>query len=317
MFHFQMPPKFEILKVLGKGSFGYVFEVLDIKKQQIFALKRTQRKTNKMSCEARLLKQLSEEAHIVKLEEFFYSINDSNDVQQNLVMEYCQTDLEKVLKAMKKGKISLPYPAIKQLLFQTLLGLNAMHKKGICHRDLKPDNILLKDGLVKISDLGFAKQFVKERNNPYVVSRYYRSPELLLGIERYDKGVDIWAFGVIFFEFLFKALPFYSKCEGGQLFQIFRLLGEPSETQLETYKQQMGNKSPVLEKIMELVGEQSKIWRIFDKLELVCLEKNLIKSMLRKCWEYDMKKRATTEELLSSLMFCNMKTQEVVLESTN
>lgn len=100
-------------------------------------------------------------------------------------------------------------------MYQTLLGLKSLHDKNICHRDVKPDNILLINGVVKIADLGYAKVLKEKGNNPYVVSRYYWAPELILGLDDYNKSVDIWAFGVMFFEFLFKHLPFYSKSEGG------------------------------------------------------------------------------------------------------
>jgi len=52
------------------------------------------------------------------------------------------------------------------------LGLKSLHDRNICHRDIKPDNILLKDNVIKISDLGYAK-ILGQYNNPYVVSRYY------------------------------------------------------------------------------------------------------------------------------------------------
>ncbi len=65
------------------------------------------------------------------------------------------------------------------------MGLKSLHDRNICHRDIKPDNILLKDNVIKISDLGYAK-ILGQYNNPYVVSRYYWAPELILGIEDYN-----------------------------------------------------------------------------------------------------------------------------------
>ena len=96
-----------------------------------------------------------------------------------------------------------------------MIGINQLHAKNICHRDLKPDNLLISNGIIKVADLGCSKILKKEGNNPYVVSQHYRSPELLLGLSDYNNSIDIWSFGVIFFEFLFKFLPFYSKTEGG------------------------------------------------------------------------------------------------------
>ena len=59
-----------------------------------------------------------------------------------------------------------------------------MHKHNICHRDLKPENILIKNGYVKIADLGSGK-VLSNKNTPYVVSRYYRAPELFFGVTNY------------------------------------------------------------------------------------------------------------------------------------
>jgi len=64
----------------------------------------------------------------------------------------------------------------------------------IVHRDLKPENILLKNGQVKICDFGSSK-FIDDKNylnTPYVVSRYYRAPELILASTKYDGAIDIW-----------------------------------------------------------------------------------------------------------------------------
>lgn len=69
-----------------------------------------------------------------------------------------------------------------------------VHSQSICHRDLKPENILkTEDGVVKICDFGSAKFMSKKGlNTPYIVSRYYRAPELILGCSDYTNKIDIW-----------------------------------------------------------------------------------------------------------------------------
>ena len=77
---------------------------------------------------------------------------------------------------------------------QILTGMAYVHKQGICHRDLKPENILKNEsGVVKICDFGSAKVMsTNGLNTPYIVSRYYRAPELILGCSDYTNKIDIW-----------------------------------------------------------------------------------------------------------------------------
>ena len=97
------------------------------------------------------------------------------------------------------------------------------------HRDLKPENILIKTdchdvqkSVVKIADLGAAKVLDlsdKRMNTPYVVSRYYRAPELILGSHMYDVSIDIWAAGCILFELMTRTPLFPGDSEGLQVLE--------------------------------------------------------------------------------------------------
>lgn len=101
-----------------------------------------------------------------------------------------------------------------------------MHEKNIAHRDLKPENILIKhppfgqgnDPLkceLKIADLGAAKVLNSQNlNTPYVVSRYYRAPELIMGSQNYDCSIDVWSTGCILFELITRTPMFPGDAEG-------------------------------------------------------------------------------------------------------
>ena len=75
-----------------------------------------------------------------------------------------------------------------------MLGLKFIHEKNICHRDLKPENIIYsKYKEIKICDFGSSKWIDKNgKNTPYIVSRYYRAPELIMGFTNYNNKIDIW-----------------------------------------------------------------------------------------------------------------------------
>lgn len=99
------------------------------------------------------------------------------------------------------------------MLYQICLGLNALHRKGYAHRDMKPENILLKHTedqklQVKLVDFGLAKKLKEKGNTNYIATRWYRAPELLLNMG-YDKSVDVFALGCLMVELYlgFEAFP--------------------------------------------------------------------------------------------------------------
>ena len=76
------------------------------------------------------------------------------------------------------------------------------------------------EGIVKICDFGSAKLLNESLNTPYIVSRYYRAPELILASNRYDFSIDIWATGCIIFELITKTPMFPGDSEGHQLIEM-------------------------------------------------------------------------------------------------
>ena len=121
---------------------------------------------------------------------------------------------------------------------QLLNGLKNIHSKNIAHRDLKPENVLLsKGGVIKICDFGSSKVIdTKGKNTPYIVSRYYRAPELMLCLTKYTTAIDIWAAGCIMAELFLLTPMFKGKTEGDQLFAIFKILGSMNQQEIKEYK---------------------------------------------------------------------------------
>lgn len=124
----------------------------------------------------------------------FYSKNSEGKIVQNLVFEFCDTNLEEVIQKAKENKRYIPMEDIRNFMRQILTGMAYVHKQGVCHRDLKPENILKNEkGVVKICDFGSAKILSPDGlNTPYIVSRYYRAPELILACSDYTNKIDIW-----------------------------------------------------------------------------------------------------------------------------
>ena len=126
--------------------------------------------------------------------DIYYSKQEDGKRIQNIVFEYCSKDLEEVIKQAKELGKPIPGAEIKDYMRQILTGMAFVHSQGICHRDLKPENILKNDdGVIKICDFGSAKVMKKDGlNTPYIVSIYYRAPELILACSDYTNKIDIW-----------------------------------------------------------------------------------------------------------------------------
>jgi len=94
---------------------------------------------------------------------------------------------------------------VKLYMYQLMRGLNYVHSKGITHRDIKPQNLLVDPSchILKICDFGSAKKLLAEEESvSYITSRYYRAPELLFGSKNYNSMIDIWSAGCVFAEML-------------------------------------------------------------------------------------------------------------------
>ena len=126
-----------------------------------------------------------------------------------------------------------------------------MHERNICHRDLKPENVLLKSKndlslseddyrnfQVKIADVGSSKilNLNKAKNTPYVISRYYRPPEVILGASTYSTSIDVWSAACILFELLTNTTLFSGDHEGLQILEFADRLGQPSPKVIYYYQ---------------------------------------------------------------------------------
>uniref|UniRef100_G3P601 Cyclin-dependent kinase 7 n=1 Tax=Gasterosteus aculeatus aculeatus TaxID=481459 RepID=G3P601_GASAC len=224
--------RYEKLDFLGEGQFATVYKARDKTNDTIVAIKkikvghRTEAKDGINRTALREIKLLQELHHpniIGLLDAFGHKSNIS------LVFDFMETDLEVIIK---DTSLVLTPSNIKAYILMTLQGLEYMHQHWVLHRDLKPNNLLLDgSGVLKLADFGLAKAFGSP-NRVYthqVVTRWYRSPELLFGARMYGVGVDMWAVGCILAELLLR-IPFLAgDSDLDQLTKIFEALGTPTE----------------------------------------------------------------------------------------
>jgi serine/threonine protein kinase len=141
-------------------------------------------------------------------------------------MEFIPDNSYKVLKQYNKMKQPIPNILIKLYAFQTLRALAYLHYVGVCHRDIKPQNLLIdqEKQLIKICDFGSAKKLTKgEPNVSYICSRYYRAPELIFGCSDYSSQIDVWSIGCVLAEFIMGEPIFPGESGVDQLVQIIKV----------------------------------------------------------------------------------------------
>lgn len=235
----EAPPNLIPVKMLGSGTFGksfhmilcigYVFEAYDLTNDRKVAVKRVRKAERKISREYLILSEIKGNKRCVELLDIFYTVGEDDKLTQNFVFEYIPNSLEKFISSHKKPMM-IPITTIKTIMRQFLEGLEFIHGKNICHRDLKPDNILLDDELnVKICDFGSSKILdgKSKKNIPHIVNKFYRAPELLFCRTDYTTKIDIWAAGCILIEMFTGEPLFPGKTDGLQFMEIVALLGTP------------------------------------------------------------------------------------------
>lgn len=214
---------------MGEGTYGVVYKAKDKQTNEFVALKRIRLEVEDEGIPSTTLREIS-----VLRQLKHPNIVELNDVVQSegrlyLVFEFVDRDLKKYLEVCD-GPMSPQL--VKSYTHQMLSGLHFCHVRGVMHRDLKPQNVLVsRDGRLKLADFGLARSFVPPIR-PFtheVVTLWYRPPEILLGCKTYALPVDVWAIGTMLAEMVTKRPMFPGDSEIDELFKIFRLLGTPNE----------------------------------------------------------------------------------------
>mmetsp|Transcript_26306 Transcript_26306/g.25926 ORF Transcript_26306/g.25926 Transcript_26306/m.25926 type:complete len:172 (+) Transcript_26306:336-851(+) len=138
-----------------------------------------------------------------------------------------ETDLHRVVYSRQ----DLSDDHIQYFMYQVLRGLLYMHSANVIHRDLKPSNLLVnKNCDLKICDLGLARGYDRETENltEYVVTRWYRAPEVILNSSMYTKQIDVWSCGCVFAELIGRAPLFPGDDYLDQVQRVIGVLGTPT-----------------------------------------------------------------------------------------
>ena len=160
-----------------------------------------------------------------------------DELYLNLVLEFVPETVYSISRRHHKHNIPLPHLFVKLYLYQLSRALAHIHALGICHRDIKPQNLLVnpKNQQLKLCDFGSAKALVKgEPNVSYICSRYYRAPELIFGSTDYTTAIDIWSQGCVGAELLLGQPLFPGDSGVDQLVEIIKVLGTPTKEEIRS-----------------------------------------------------------------------------------
>ncbi|KAJ7139374.1 kinase-like domain-containing protein [Mycena epipterygia] len=158
--------------------------------------------------------------HIVRLERTF-----EHRGHLCLVFESMSMNLRDVVKRFGKD-VGLNIRAVRAYAHQLFLALGHLRKLGVMHADIKPDNILVNDAktMLKLCDLGSASDAADNEITPYLVSRFYRAPEIILGVP-YDPALDIWSVGCTLYELYTGKILFPGRSNNQMLLLMMELKG--------------------------------------------------------------------------------------------
>jgi len=224
---------YECVSRSGKGSFGVVYKAITRGNGQVVAIKRVLQDPRYKNRELQIMKMVRH-PNTVQLINSFYERTKS-EVFLNLVLAYVPRNLYEVALAFAKRKEKMPMEHIRLYVYQLMRALGYVHALGVCHRDIKPQNLLIdpETHLLKLCDFGSAKMLVKgEPNVAYICSRYYRAPELIFGASDYTAAIDVWSAGCVMAELILGEPIFAGESGIDQLVEIIKILGTPTREEI-------------------------------------------------------------------------------------
>jgi len=296
---FETTRNYAVRKAVGQGAYGLVCSGRNVETGKTVAIKKIPKAfEDTIDCK-RLLREIKILRHfhhdnvlgLVDILPPVAGLADWKDVY--IVSELMDTDLHYIIHS----KQPLTDEHYKYFLYQILRGVHAIHSAHVLHRDLKPGNLLVnKNCDLKICDFGLARAIDPTEDKKdlglteYVVTRWYRAPELLVENQTYTTAIDVWAVGCIFAEMLGRKALFPGRDYLNQLRLIIDVLGTPSEEDLACISNQQA-----VQFLRQLPQKPRRPWNeVFPKASPQALE--LLASML----VFDPSKRCTMEDALYS-----------------
>ncbi|XP_048047990.1 MAPK/MAK/MRK overlapping kinase-like isoform X2 [Megalobrama amblycephala] len=255
---------YRVIRKIGEGTFSEVMKVQSLKDGKHYACKTMKQTIASVDQahglrEVQAMKRLSPHPNILQLHELIY---DKDTGTLSLICELMEMNIYEFIKGVclcvrcfmfeyeshrRNTLVIFPLPGrqhpvseskAKHYMYQLCRSLDHMHSHGIFHRDVKPENILIKNDVLKLADFGSCRSiYSKPPHTEYISTRWYRAPECLLTDGHYSQKMDMWSAGCVFFEILSLSPLFPGRNELDQVNKIHDVLGTPDGTLLQKFKQ--------------------------------------------------------------------------------
>ncbi|XP_074960055.1 MAPK/MAK/MRK overlapping kinase isoform X5 [Phalacrocorax aristotelis] len=239
---------------IGEGTFSDVLKTLSLRDGKYYACKHMKQHFESMEQvnnlrEVQALRRLSPHPNILMLHEVVF---DKKAGSLSLICELMDMNIYELIKGRRKP---LSEKKIKNYMYQLCKSLDYIHSNGIFHRDVKPENILIKQNTLKLGDFGSCRSiYSKQPHTEYISTRWYRAPECLLTNGYYSYKIDMWSAGCVFYEITSFQPLFPGSNELDQISKIHDVIGTPANETLSKFKQAADPQPMAMHKKLRLLG---------------------------------------------------------------
>ncbi|XP_046502885.1 MAPK/MAK/MRK overlapping kinase isoform X3 [Equus quagga] len=222
---------------IGEGTFSEVMKMQSLRDGNYYACKQMKQhfesieQVNNLR-EIQALRRLNPHPNILTLHEVVF---DRKSGSLALICELMDMNIYELIRGRRHP---LSEKKIMRYMYQLCTSLDHMHRNGIFHRDVKPENILIKQDVLKLGDFGSCRSvYSKQPYTEYISTRWYRAPECLLTDGFYTYKMDLWSAGCVFYEITSLQPLFPGANELDQISKIHEVIGTPAEKTLTKFKQ--------------------------------------------------------------------------------
>ncbi|XP_010605551.1 MAPK/MAK/MRK overlapping kinase isoform X14 [Fukomys damarensis] len=228
---------YKAISKIGEGTFSEVLKIQSLRDGGFYACKQMKQRFNSVEQvnhlrEIQALRRLNPHPNILTLHEVVF---DRKSGSLALICELMDMNIYELIRGRRRP---LSERKVMNYMYQLCKSLDHMHRNGIFHRDVKPENILVKQDVLKLGDFGSCRSvYSRQPYTEYISTRWYRAPECLLTDGFYTSKMDLWSAGCVFYEIASLQPLFPGVNELDQISKIHDVIGTPAPKTLTKFTQ--------------------------------------------------------------------------------